>query len=369
MATIGGSAGNDNLVGTASADTMNGYGGNDTIDGGAENDEITGGNGNDILYGGLGNDTLIGDVIARDPAFTGYNVMYGGEGNDSFYGGLLGDSMYGEGGNDTFYVRGTAGAGDYHGGTNTNGAPESDTINITNFLNGYNPAGVSYVSLQISTMSGIENIFNTSGRDAHIISIGGNLDLSNTNLANITLVRGTDGADTIIGHNVVNTANSTVRGITIDGKGGDDKITGSEQADNLTGGDGADTLQGRDGNDYLTGGNGNDVVIGGNGVDQLLGGAGQDILAGQAGNDQLTGGTEADQFYFNLNGGQDIIVDFQDGIDKIVLGADVKNISLFSSNGSAALDLFDATSSTPHTYVLLQGVSASQIDGSDFVFP
>lgn len=154
----------------------------------------------------------------------------------------------------------------------------------------------------------------------------------------------------------------------ISGNSGNNLIGGNEGNDTLYGGDGNDQILGGPGNDWIQGDAGNDTLVGNDGVDRLFGGAGSDLLAGQAGNDELTGGSEADQFYFNLNGGQDIIRDFQDNLDKIVLGSDVKNINIFDYQGTAALDLYDSSSSAAHTYVLLQGITVSQIDANDIIF-
>ena len=56
------------------------------------------------------------------------------------------------------------------------------------------------------------------------------------------------------------------------------------------------------------------------GDDTLNGGRGDDVLFGGAGNDTLTGGEGADQFVFlaNSNNGNDVITDFQAGVDKVV---------------------------------------------------
>ncbi len=67
---IGGTGGNDRLIGTAAAEQINGNGGNDIIDGNGGTDFIFGdagddriiwdnGDGNDIIDGGDGNDTLV----------------------------------------------------------------------------------------------------------------------------------------------------------------------------------------------------------------------------------------------------------------------------------------------------------------------
>ena len=59
-------------------------------------------------------------------------------------------------------------------------------------------------------------------------------------------------------------------------------VIGTSGADTLTGGAGNDVLIGGAGADTLSGGDGRDLLIGGSGADQLDGGTGEDILiAGQ----------------------------------------------------------------------------------------
>ncbi|MFZ8340978.1 hypothetical protein ACO1LU_14445, partial [Staphylococcus aureus] len=79
------------------------------------------------------------------------------------------------------------------------------------------------------------------------------------------------------------------------------------------------------------GGNGNDFLYGEDGNDTLDGGNGSDTIRGGQGDDVLTGGTDSATDYFvftnannatssaQLNFGNDIITDFQHGIDKIAL--------------------------------------------------
>jgi Ca2+-binding RTX toxin-like protein len=139
-------------------------------------------------------------------------------------------------------------------------------------------------------------------------------------------VIGTDAADTIVvrqtaAHSVTVTANGETKSytgvnlISVDGRGGNDKIyvdTGATDAkritplnaklfggagnDLLVGGSGNDTLDGGAGNDTLYGGAGNDVLYGGDGNDTLYGNAGNDTLYGGAGNNYLDGGTGSDTF-------------------------------------------------------------------------
>ncbi len=360
MAEFYGSSANDTHTGTDGDDVIFGGGGNDNLNGAGGNDQIYGGDGSDTLHGGDGDDILVGDTMNPGSKEVGHNIMYGGAGNDTFYTGVLGDSMYGEEGDDTFIVQGTSGAAVFDGGSGFN------TILLQDF-NGFNPAGATRVVLYIDSIKDIDQIANASGRGADIVNLSGDLDLSETTLINITQIRGGDEADNIKGNIIIDSETQTARGVIIQGLGGDDTITGSRLDDTLSGDEGNDVLSGGAGNDFLSGGNGQDILIGGLGVDRLDGGAGNDRLAGQGGNDQLTGGAGADLFYFNLNGGQDTITDFQNGIDKIVIGSDIASVNLFEFQGSAALELTSGSASSA-TYVRLLGVPVSQIDGSDFIF-
>lgn len=89
------------------------------------------------------------------------------------------------------------------------------------------------------------------------------------------------------------------RPVLIDGRAGDEALTGGSGNDALDGGENADTLQGLEGDDILRGGDGNDRIEGGNGRDLLEGGDGVDVLLGGDGDDVLLGGGDDDQ----LDGG------------------------------------------------------------------
>lgn len=78
-------------------------------------------------------------------------------------------------------------------------------------------------------------------------------------------------------------------------------------------------IEGRGGNDTLTGGGGNDYFLGGAGDDVLTGNGGNDTLDGGAGTNTLTGGTGNDTFYFtSAIDGVDTF-DFSSGEDRIAL--------------------------------------------------
>jgi Ca2+-binding RTX toxin-like protein len=72
---------------------------------------------------------------------------------------------------------------------------------------------------------------------------------------------------------------------------------------------------------------GNDRLTGNNGRNWLHGGDGNDVLIGRGGNDMLSGGDGADDFLFDLKPNKrknfDTILDFQAGIDDILLDAGI----------------------------------------------
>ena len=111
---------------------------------------------------------------------------------------------------------------------------------------------------------------------------------------------------------------------TLYGGWGEDRLYGGEDNDVLYGGRQNDTLFGGNGNDALYGDDGDDTLYGGNGMDILFGGAGSDRLQGGDADgddafDWLIGGSGADTFVFRESCGQDVIVDFEPGIDTIDL--------------------------------------------------
>jgi Ca2+-binding RTX toxin-like protein len=68
------------------------------------------------------------------------------------------------------------------------------------------------------------------------------------------------------------------------------------------------------------------ALLGRGGDDVLSGAAGNDVLDGGAGNDTLSGGGGADSFRFSRgpasDGGVDVVTDFQDGSDRLLLDDD-----------------------------------------------
>jgi len=143
-----------------------------------------------------------------------------------------------------------------------------------------------------------------------------------------------------------------------EGTRGADIITGSAGADKVEGKAGADTISGLGGDDLLNGDGGNDVLFGGNG---------NDILDGGTGNDRMTGGAGSDIFEFgDVRSGNDVITDFQDGVDLIRFDLLAVNSMRDITIGSQADG--DAVISWAGGSIELQGVSAASLSGADFLF-
>lgn len=69
----------------------------------------------------------------------------------------------------------------------------------------------------------------------------------------------------------------------------------------------------------LTGGALADILTGAQGADSLSGGGGEDVILDGGGQDVLTGGAGADVFILSMDGSEDRITDFEQGVDRIDL--------------------------------------------------
>lgn len=157
--------------------------------------------------------------------------------------------------------------------------------------------------------------------------------------------QGTSGSDVL---------NGTILADIIDGKRGNDQIFGSS---------GNDTLLGNMGNDVLLGGDDDDSLMGMGDSDRLLGGAGNDRLMGGTGIDTLIGGDGQDVFGLKRKEGRDVILDFQDGYDKLALAGNLTWRALaIAQQGKNTL-----ISVAGSDLALLRNVAASSITAADFV--
>lgn len=237
------------------------------------------------------------------------------------------------------------------------------------------------------TFNGDDQDNNIEAGDGDDTVIGGNGD---------DVLEGGDGANVLRGGNGDDTLTSgDDDGNILGGGAGADDITGGAGADtlfggngddgNLDGGDGDDVVNGGAGDDTLLGNTGNDTLRGGDGDDDLDGGAGADELRGGAGDDSVNGGAGADMMYVSLgddtlDGGADddtfilrddsgatTIENFTTGDKLNVEGlgyndlADVLAVAYETSEGvTLAIDA--------DTTVLLDGLSLTDLDASDFDF-
>lgn len=358
---ITGNIGNDSLSGLTGNDTLNGGDGNDTIDGGAGNDSLLGGLGADLLTGGAGNDTLDGG--------TGHDSMAGGLGNDVYYVDSAGDVIIenaGEGTDtaDVSISAYTLGANvenlNYIGGGDFTGAGNGDANAITggngnDSLQGLDGNDILHGGIGADTLeggTGTDKLYGEDGNDS--LDGGAGNDTLDGGTGNDTMAGG-DGNDS---YYVDSSSDLIIETPT----GGSDKVfstaasyTLSDNVEGLELDNGALSGTGNDGANSITVGASNSasgVTINGmGGNDKLTGGAGNDTIAGGAGADQVTGGLGADRFVFNFadlatGAVHDQIMDFQhaqgDKIDLSGIDADP------GTSGNQAFTFIGANAFTHH---------------------
>jgi Ca2+-binding RTX toxin-like protein len=343
-----GGDGNDRLTGGSGDDQIYGDVGSakDIVTVTTSNDTLIGGSGKDKLFGGDGNDILYGwgDAAYRT---TNTNASEAGDGDDELNGGLGNNHFYGGAGADIFTAQPADVSAFYVSAYNSYDPVASIAATVTNlatfvgnFVRYEDQSGsgtVDFSATGKATGQAVGDVYDDSingaigfagdttfwGRSSGEIFIGNTgADTFMTSNGN-DIYDGRTGTDTVnyfadtgADHTVnlqtnVNTGgfaqgdklfaienvigstgkdtftgNLTV-GTTLDGKGGDDTLTGGNLADTLLGDDGNDTLTGSDGNDTLSGGAGNDSLLGGKDNDTLTSGIGVDTLNGGDGNDTL----------------------------------------------------------------------------------
>jgi Ca2+-binding RTX toxin-like protein len=278
------------FVGYNSADTVAGSVAGDWIATGNGNDIVNADDGDDIAFGGGGADQLNGgdgaDLLAGG---AGADTMAGGTGNDTLSGGAGGDLYRIEAGGDDDVISESlpsltdeqlqSGIGPIYvvGDGDAPLATDTDTLS---FL-----AGIAEADVR-ATRSGNDLVFTIAGADTVTVA-----NYFANGVATIERVLFASGASW---------SSTAIRAKVLVPTSGDDEVTGYLGGDRLNGLAGDDTLDGREGGDILTGGDGNDV---------------------------LTGGSGSDRFVFNVAPDEatnlDTIIDFQSGVDTIVLSAGV----------------------------------------------
>ncbi len=280
----------DTLTGASGSDSLTGNGGNDSLIGGAGDDVVSGGTGNDVLSGG-----------------SGVNRILGGDGDDLILFAGQGDYLSGGAGADVFLAElGVSGVVTVVGGSGI------DAISRAQDITQWSITGIETLLTNGTTTTATIAQLQSFGK---IRETGSNFDETvRLTLADGGVVSLRDQVGTC---DLVVTTSAASTNLT--GGRGNDLLTAQGGADQLAGQEGNDTLTGDVGRDTLTGGSGNDHMSGGLDCDRLNGGTGQDVLDGSVGQDQLTGAAGADEFILQFGQGADRIVDFEHGIDQIVL--------------------------------------------------
>lgn len=207
------------------------------------------------------------------------------------------------------------------------------------------------------TLSIGDLITSTKGNSTLVGGLGSD-ELSGSKQADL-LLGGAD-ADDLEGGTGNDSLNGGEGNDGVEGEGGDDLIFGGNDDDTISGGDGNDTVDGGAGDDTINGGDGNDTVDGG---------AGDDLFADIGGNDLLTGGEGNDNFVLLANRDKDVILDFEDGKDRIILsendpkdGLSFDRLNITEAEGNTIISLAE----TGEALVELAGVSAATINAEDF---
>ena len=309
--TLIGNAYGNTLWGEIGNDVIAGNGGDDLLSGGDGNDTLDGGNGNDTMYGGGGDDTYsvdaVGDIVSEqltpgiddggtdlvlasisytlgdfieNLTLTGSaningtgnalaNVVTGNTGNNVLDGGVGADTMMGGLGNDSYVV-------DNAGDIVTEAASAgSDTV---------------LVAFTWALGANIENLTLTGGADAN--GTGNALDNVLTGNSGTNVLTGGLGNDTYVVQNTTDV-------VTELSNQGTDTVLSSVT---YTLGKYLETL-------VLTGTS--TISAGGNSTNNtLIGNDAANRLDGKGGDDLLTGGLGADTFTFTAASGHDTVSDF-----------------------------------------------------------
>ncbi|MEB3883326.1 calcium-binding protein [Lyngbya sp. CCY1209] len=212
-------------------------------------------------------------------------------------------------------------------------------------------------------------------------------------------IQGLNGNDVITGTPGADNINGNRGNDRIDGSAGGDgdrspilagnvirtALRGGKGSDTIDGNTGDDLLNGNLGNDTAIGGPGDDIVRGGQDDDVLIGGPGEDYLIGDKGRDLLIGGfqgsPDGQRDIFVLPGSAaaaatageaDVIGDFEDGVDQIMLPEGVTFAQLqidpvqLQVDGGAAVT--SAAVRLNGTYLAIaSGVAPASLQAEDFV--
>jgi serralysin len=179
--------------------------------------------------------------------------------------------------------------------------------------------------------AGVDKLIGGTGDDTYVVDliVKGTGSKTTVALQDTIIEAAKAGNDTVILRGEFATGLTTTLKLHPNVENLDASLTGSTKL-NLTGNASDNMIYGNAANNIINGGAGNDTLDGGEGNDILIGGAGADTM---------TGGAGADIFRFLSlkdlglgEGKQDIITDFEVGVDKL----DFKALKGFSFKGTEA---------------------------------
>ena len=339
--TIEAGLGNDSVYVSGGDNFINGGSGDDTIVTGAGFDEIHGGEGSDYLHGGAGNSLVFGnegnDQLVALSSFD--NTLIGGDGDDILRLDISGGEYAGrtssnylsrfEGGHGNDRMEGFTSADTYV----FNRGDGHDTILDTDYgashrsgpkRNRYT-ANSSFGSTdRVIFGYGIERddlLLSQEGKDLVISINDGSAELSDSvriegwfeaNRYRIERFEFENG-------DVLSTSDINALWVSQDQTEGDDIITGAvDMVLSINGLGGDDKITTGNLSDIIDGGQGNDVIEAGNGDNQILGGSGNDVITSGSGADTIEAGLGNDSVYVS---GGDNFINGGSGDDTIVTGA------------------------------------------------
>jgi len=326
-------------LGTTGADVIDERFSRDSyyINAGMGNDQITGGYGKDFLVGGAGNDTLSGR-----------------EGNDSFIGGGGNDAIFGGTGNDTAIFNVAT-----DGSDKVNLGSGFDTVTVAA------PTTATQVRLTFTSSevgNGVATDSNTMLKQDGGLAVRLQAEDGSGNLTGLVSRYDDEGISFV----------SATPGVTFDVR---DLVSGVQRGDQFdvvelgTNGNNRFDESGENEAYYINAGMGNDTLIGGLDMDFLVGGIGTDRLDGRQGDDMLLGGADADVFVFSGETGNDRVLDFVSGVDKIDLRAFAIDFGDIQSSMSGTETLIAVNSDADTAYDFqIRLVNGAMPVEADYIF-
>ncbi|MEP5758384.1 MAG: calcium-binding protein [Litoreibacter sp.] len=392
--------GDDVLIGDDGDNVINGRAGNDRIDGGNGDDDHYGGDGDDYILGNVGDDFFDGgagtdtidfsyssnhfslDLSQSNAIFASgfveqvlnFENIIGGSGNNMLTGSVLDNVIDGGDGNDTLY--GLAGDDRIDGG---NGDDDH-----------YGGDGDDYILGNVG-----DDLFD-GGNGTDTIDFSYSSDHFNLDLSQSNAIFANGFIEQVLNfENIIGGSGNNV----LTGSASDNVIDGGTGNDYLYGGDGNDYIFGNIGADFYDGGDGNDTidhsynssdfsinlslsqtvftsgfveqvlnfenVVGGSGNNTLTGSAFDNVIDGGDGNDILTGGGGADQFLFSSSFDNDVVTDFTDGTDLLLVDIDgigFDDLTISQNGNDAELNI------SGHGTIKLTDTDNALVTLDDFIF-